>query len=154
MKIRAALAHESELLSALAMRAKAYWGYSEEMLEKWRGELTLEPGDISSHPTFVATIEEEAAGFYCLSRSDNSWKLNHFWVSPQHMDQGIGRALIAHALNTAASYGASSVTLDADPNAEAFYVKCGASRLGEVAAPIPGQPKRVRPQLVFYARAI
>jgi hypothetical protein len=41
------------------------------------------------------------------------------------------------------------VFIDADPHAEAFYRACGALRIGGVAAPIDGQPQRVRPQLVL-----
>jgi len=41
------------------------------------------------------------------------------------------------------------VTVDADPNAESFYLACGADRCGEVPAPIRGEPGRVRPQLAF-----
>ena len=68
---------------------------------------------------------------------------------PQLMDRGIGRALVAHALETAARGGASAVIVDADPNAEGFYLACGGVRCGEVPAPIPGEPGRVRPQLAF-----
>ena len=60
---------------------------------------------------------------------------------------GIGRALLAHAVNTARFAGASSIIIDADPNAEPFYVACGAVRRGIVAAPVVGDPARVRPQL-------
>jgi hypothetical protein len=61
--------------------------------------------------------------------------------------RGIRRALLAHAVNTACLAGASSIVIDADPNAEPFYVACGAVRQGIVAAPIAGDPARVRPQL-------
>jgi len=61
----------------------------------------------------------------------------------------IGRELLNHALARAAQGGASEVTVDADPNAESFYLACGGTRRGEVPAPIPGQPERVRPQLEF-----
>jgi hypothetical protein len=43
--------------------------------------------------------------------------------------------------------GASGLLIDADPNAELFYIACGATRFGEIPAPITGQPDRVRPQL-------
>lgn len=39
------------------------------------------------------------------------------------------------------------ITIDADPNAEAFYLACGVIRVGHVAAPIFADPSRVRPQL-------
>jgi ribosomal protein S18 acetylase RimI-like enzyme len=153
MNIRPAQEHEAEALSALALKAKAYWGYSADTLELWTQDLSVSSDIITSKSTFVAAVGDEIAGFYSLVPSNPSWKLNHLWVLPQFMDRGIGRALLAHALETAARGGASCVTVDADPNAESFYLACGADRRGEVPAPIPGQPKRVRPQLAFRGRA-
>ena len=154
MNIRPAQEHEAEALSALALKAKAYWGYSADMIESWRQELRVSSNTIASRPTFVAEVGDEIAGFYSLVPSSHSCKLDHLWVLPQFMDRGIGRALVAHALETALRGGASCVTVDADPNAESFYLACGANRSGEVPAPIPGQPKRVRPQLAFHRRAM
>jgi len=153
MNIRSAQEHEAEALSALAIEAKAYWGYPADTIESWRQDLSVSSDTITSRPTFVAAIGDEIAGFYSLVPSNHSWKLDHLWVLPQFMDRGIGRALLAHALETALRGGASSVTVDADPNAESFYLACGAERCGEVPAPIPGQPERVRPQLAFSRRA-
>jgi len=151
MNIRPAQGHEAETLSALALKAKANWGYPADTIELWKQDLTVSAHTITSRPTFVAVLGNEIIGFYSLSPSHHSWKLDHLWVLPQFMDRGIGRALVAHALETAARGGASSVTVDADPNAESFYLACGADRCGEVPAPIPGQPERVRPQLALRA---
>src|SRR6266404_5301275 len=151
MNIRLAQEHEAEALSGLALKAKAYWGYSADTIESWRQELSVSSDTITSRPTFVAAVGDQIAGFYSLVPSTHSWKLDHLWVLPQFMDRGIGRALVAHALETAARGGASYVTVDADPNAESFYLACGAARCGEVPAPIPGEPGRVRPQLAFRA---
>ena len=153
MNIRPAQGHEAEALSALALKAKASWGYAADTIELWKQDLSISTDAITSRPTFVAAVGDEIVGFYSLLPSNHSWKLDHLWVLPQFMDRGIGRALVAHALETAARGGACSVTVDADPNAESFYLACGADRCGEVPAPIPGQPKRVRPQLTFRGRA-
>ena len=76
-----------------------------------------------------------------------TWELTHLWVVPSMMRQGIGRALLAHAMLSAREGGASTIAIDADPNAEPFYLACRARREGVVAAPIIGNPARVRPQL-------
>lgn len=153
MKIRPAVESEAALLSDLAMRAKAHWGYSEEALEKWRPELAVSASSIRDNPTFVAVRDDAIVGFYSLHPSRAAWELDNLWVRPEFMHQGYGRALLTHALETAARGGATEVTVDADPNAESFYLECGAVRHGVVPAPIPGQPDRVRPQLAFYAGA-
>jgi len=149
VNIRPAQGHEAEALTAIALKAKAYWGYPADTLESWKQELTVSTRTVTSRPTFVAVIRDEIVGFYSMSPSHDAWKLEDLWVLPRFMERGIGRALVAHALETAARGGASSVTVDADPNAESFYLACGADRYGEVPAPIPGEPGRVRPQLAF-----
>jgi len=149
VNIRPAQGHEAKALSAIALEAKAFWGYPADTLESWKQELTVSTRTVTSGPTFVAVIADEIVGFYSLSPSHDAWKLEDLWVLPRFMDRGIGRALVAHALETAARGGASSVMVDADPNAESFYLACGADRCGEVPAPISGEPGRVRPQLAF-----
>jgi len=73
MNIRPAVETEAQLLSALAMRAKAYWGYSVEALEGWRAELAVSPQGIRTRPTFVAMVGIEVAGFYSLSPLGRCW---------------------------------------------------------------------------------
>ena len=113
--------------------------------------MTLEVSSQSvlDHPTFVGEIDGRIVGFYSLVPSAAAWELDNLWVAPEQMNHGVGRALVAHAVRTAAAGGADSIIIDADPNAEPFYVTCGAKRIGEVAAPIAGQPNRVRPQLTL-----
>ena len=87
-----------------------------------------------------------------LPASSDCWQLEHFWVAPENMGCGVGRALLAHAVGIAASGGAQALAIDADPNAEPFYLACGALRVGAVAAPTEGAPSRARPQLLLYAK--
>ena len=147
MRIRRARKSEAPLLTALAVEAKRHWDYSPEDIERWRPLLSIVPDDVTSKPTFVAEVADKVAGFYLLAPTPEGFELDHLWVSPSFARQGIGRALLTHAVNTARLAGVSSIAIDADPNAEAFYVACGAVRRGVVPAPIQGNPARVRPQL-------
>jgi ribosomal protein S18 acetylase RimI-like enzyme len=149
VEIREAAASEAETLSALALDAKARWGYAPETIESWRDQLRISSADVVSKPTYVSAIDGEVVGFYSLAPAGHTWELDNLWVAPQFMHRGIGRALLTHALDVAFRGGASSVTVDADPNAESFYQSCGGIRYGDVPAPIPGEPGRVRPQLAF-----
>jgi GNAT superfamily N-acetyltransferase len=149
MEIRWASESEAGELSALAIAAKAHWGYASELLREWRSELSITRQEVRSRPTFVLMAQGSIAGFYSLEPADQAWKLEHFWVRPESMGRGIGTRLLRHALQTARAGGAAHVTVDADPNAAAFFTRCGAMKAGEVPAPIPGEPGRVRPQLKF-----
>jgi GNAT superfamily N-acetyltransferase len=152
--IRKAALSEATALSSLAMEAKAHWGYSKQTLEGWERELEISPSDIASKPTYVGEIDESPVGFYSLAPSGSTWELDNLWVVPRLMNQGLGRELLSHALELAFRGGASSVVVDADPNAEPFYLSCGAVRFGQVAAPIAGEPDRVRPQLAFKSNPV
>jgi len=151
MQVRGARAGDCATLTAIAHEAKAYWGYRAEELYAWRDELTVAPESLLALATFVARLEGEIAGFFQLSAPADILELEHFWVRPKHMGQGIGRALLALAVREASAAGCRQLHIDADPNAEPFYLACGAVRSGAKPAPIDGQPLRVRPQLVLSA---
>src|SRR5258708_20857900 len=98
MNIRPAQEHEAKALSALALKAKAYWGYSADMIETWRQELRVSSDTIASSPTFVAEVGDETAGFYSLVPSNHSCKVDHLSCLPQSMTPAIGRALTPQPL--------------------------------------------------------
>ncbi len=50
-------------------------------------------------------------------------------------------------MDGAAAWGAKSVEIEADPNAEGFYLRMGARRVGENVYEIEGQ-RRVLPRMV------
>jgi GNAT superfamily N-acetyltransferase len=149
MKIRRALESEAPLLSALARESKAHWSYTAEQLAAWRDDLTVSPGTIASLPTYVAELDSGLGGFFVLQPGSPHWTLEHFWVSPSCMAQGVGRALLSRAVALATEGNATALAIDADPSAEQFYLACGARRVGSVAAPIEGSPDRYRPQLLL-----
>ena len=149
MHIRRALAHEAEELSALTLRAKAHWGYVNAQLEAWQSSLEISAESVSARPTFVGQLNGRIIGFYSLVPAAAEWELDNLWVAPEYIRRGFGRALVAHAVETATAGGATAIVIDSDPNAEPFYLACTAKRVGEVSAPIAGQPTRVRPQLVL-----
>jgi GNAT superfamily N-acetyltransferase len=147
MRIRRAAAEDIEELSALVMSAKAHWGYPQAQLQAWRSSLEVSADAVSARPTFVGELDGLLIGFYSLIPAGEAWELSDLWILPRFMKQGFGRALLMHAAQTAAQGAATCIVIDADPYAEPFYLACGAHRTGEVAAPIPGQPDRVRPHL-------
>jgi predicted N-acetyltransferase YhbS len=147
--IRRGTASDAGELTALAHRAKAYWGYPREWLAVWRDELTLTPEYVTRHFTFVAVDREKIVGSSVLQHEHESWSLEHLWVEPAFQRRGIGRALVRRALEEAARQGASRVEVVADPFAEAFYTRLGARRTAQVPAPMPGSPNRYLPRLEF-----
>jgi len=121
-------------------------------MERWRDTLTITPEFIRQNEIHVATVEGEQAGFYALVGEGWRIVLEHLWVLPERMGAGVGRALFEHAVRTAASLGAGVVGIEADPNAEGFYRRMGARRVGEIVYEIDGQ-ERVLPLLAMYVQA-
>jgi ribosomal protein S18 acetylase RimI-like enzyme len=134
-------------LNAIAWAAKAHRGYRHEQLEAWRADLEVDPHSLAARPVFVAEREGAAVGFVQLATDTEPWEIRALWIDPAHMRRGIGQALMRHACAVAAAAGQREIAIDADPNALGFYTACGARVVGQVAAPLPGDPGRTRPQL-------
>jgi GNAT superfamily N-acetyltransferase len=149
VNVRRARPTESEELSALAVSAKALWGYSEQQLALWSSELRISPESIVREPTFVAEERSHPVGVAQLDTKAHPWVLECLWVHPSAVGRGVGSVLVRHLLNYARAHGQSVLRIDSDPNAEVFYRRLGARRVGEVAAPIEGHPSRTRPQLML-----
>lgn len=139
--IRPATAGEAEDLSALAMRSKAYWGYSVEFMQACRDELTYSAHYIRDNPVFVAEAGASVVGFYALERiSAGEAELTAMFVEPEHIGRGFGRALISHAKKTARGQGIEAIIIQGDPNAVAFYQAAGGVRCGErESGSVPGR---------------
>ncbi len=60
------------------------------------------------------------------------------WVLPTFMKRGVGHTLLRAALEHVKSEGSKRLTIESDPNAEEFYLRNGATRVGRVAASVAG----------------
>jgi len=140
-------------LNAIALAAKAHWGYSEAQLQAWRAALEVRAESLALDPVRIVEEQGQPIGFAQVCTQGTPWELEALWVSPGHMGKGVGNALLSWAQAHAAASGQEELAIDADPNAEAFYRACGARRVGTVAAPIAGSPGRVRPQLRLHISA-
>ncbi len=144
---RRARAAEAAALSELAFRSKAYWGYDPDFLEACRSELTLTPEFISRAEVYLLELHGRPLGFYSLVRWNSDIELGHFFVDPEHIGNGVGRALWRHAVDRARSLGFERLLVQSDPNAEGFYLRLGAERIGEVPSRV--QPGRSLPFLLY-----
>ncbi len=139
---------DADALTRIAIAAKRYWGYPERWIEQWQEALTITPGFITDNEVYAAVFEEEMGGFYALVERGSKVELEHLWVSPEHIGAGIGRALFDHAVRRAAALGATTLSIEADPNAEGFYRRMGARRVGENIYEIEGH-RRELPLLIL-----
>ncbi|WP_206485657.1 GNAT family N-acetyltransferase [Thalassotalea sp. G2M2-11] len=137
---------ESDLLTSLVRRAKAHWGYPQEWMEEWKEELTISPSYIASNIVVVLESDKKIVGFFGLELKDGFAYLGHLWIEPSHIGTGLGKLLFAKVCKEALNRGYSTMELVADPNAEGFYRRYGATKIDEVHGSILGTP-RVLPRL-------
>ena len=149
MIIRAATGGDADVLTDLAHRAKAHWGYPASWMREWDPQLTIIPGYLEAHDVWVAERHGTIVGMCALEDLGRRWSLEHVWVEPSAHGGGIGRALVMRALEEAHRRRPGVVELLADPFASGFYERLGARRVGDVAAPMPGAKDRTLPRFEF-----
>jgi GNAT superfamily N-acetyltransferase len=148
MQIVRAKPQDAEALTEIAYAAKRHWGYPERWIESWRDTLTIRAEFIAANVTYSATEDARAVGFYLLTNESDGLHLDHLWIVPSAMGRGIGRALFEHAVEQARELGHRSLKIESDPNAEGFYTRMGARRVGVAVTEIEGQ-RRELPLLLY-----
>lgn len=135
------------MLSELALRSKGHWGYDAAFLAACRAELTIPAAEVEARRTTVAEVDGTVVGHYTIDGDGPVAELGQMFVDPGHIGRGIGAALWAHAVERARAEGITTLTIDADPYAEAFYLAMGAIRTGSV--PSGSVAGRELPRLTF-----
>jgi GNAT superfamily N-acetyltransferase len=148
--VRAAFAEEAASLSELAIRSKAYWGYDKAFMDACRDELTLSSEELTTQRVRVAEHHGHAVGFATLEGQPPQGTLGMLFVDPDHIGKGVGRMLFTHMVSMARDLGFLRLTIDADPNAEPFYLAMGAERIG--SSPSGSIPGRTLPLLALSLR--
>lgn len=133
LNIRPACKQDAAVLSQLAIRSKAHWGYSDDFMQACEDELSVNVDAISDY--WLAESLTEILGFYALTKiSCLQYELDAMFVDPVHIGAGVGRALFLHAKEVAFDKGATSLLIQSDPNAAPFYIGLGGVLVGEKAS--------------------
>lgn len=136
--LRDARPAELAILTDVAHAAKRYWDYPEEWIEAWRPALTVAAEDLARWTVVVAEWRGEVAGFAAVDVAGSPAVLEHLWVRPERVRQGIGRRLLERCASLASSAGHQFLETDADPHALPFYRAMGGDHVGEVRADVLG----------------
>jgi len=108
----------------------------------------MRPEFIAANATYCAMEGDRAVGFYVLTTENDGLHLDHLWILPGAMGRGIGRALFQHAAGQARDLGFQVIKIEADPNAEGFYQRMGAKRVGVSVTKVEGE-RRELPLLIY-----
>jgi len=149
---RRALPAEAAGLSEIAFAAKRFWGYPDEWMTAWRFDLEVTAAYIAAEPVAVAEWDGVVVGFVGLSTDSGKRYLEHLWLRPAYIGRGLGRALFAEGVRLARAAGETELHIKSDPNAEAFYLKMGAVRVGLETYLLLGKHPREVPLLSYSLR--
>ena len=141
IEIRPMRVEDLPMVSALGVRSKASWGYTEEQMRVFQKELTFGEADFQEWTRArVATLGGSLVGYYALRADDApSLELDFLFVDPNAFGQGVGRALLDDARREAREMGFAAMRLIADPHSVGFYERFGATTIGMHVSSIPNR---------------
>lgn len=138
--LRRARPGEAAAITAMMLRSKRSWGYSDEFMSTVASDMTLAPASIETD--IVEVLEQAGAivGVMRLQRRASCAWLQDLFVDPDSMGQGLGRRLFDRAVALSRVWGYHEMQFESDPNAESFYLRLGAERIGtSLSGIIPGR---------------
>ncbi|MEQ8707402.1 MAG: GNAT family N-acetyltransferase [Rhodospirillales bacterium] len=150
MKLRPPCAQERDILTAICMRSKAYWGYDDLFMARSVPVLTVTGEMIASGLVLVlADHQNHPAGVAALETTDRpDWlELALFFIDPVCIGQGGGRILFDGITRLARRRDAAMLKILADPNAVPFYERMGCETRGDVPSEVI--PDRRLPLCLF-----
>jgi GNAT superfamily N-acetyltransferase len=140
---------ELPAITALAVRSKRYWGYSDEFMAALDGELTFRQADLDDARTRVEVIEADGRliGVIRMRRRTELACLEDLWIDPDAIGQGYGRIGFERACRIGREWGKGVLELEADPHAEPFYLHLGCRRVS--MSPVASVPGRAVPLMRY-----
>jgi len=138
--VRRARPDEAARLTEITIRAEGAWGYAPDFMAWANDAFTVTAAYIAERPVYVLEVDGEVAGSYGFRGALPELDLNDLMVEPARLRTGCGTRLWRHAVATARGLGATVLTVDSDPHAEAFYRAMGATAVGEGPRHAPGLP--------------
>lgn len=140
--ITRATIEDTTKLTQIALESKAYWGYSNDLIESWTEDLTVTSKMIKEMKVFKFVESEIIAGFYILNTKkieNKNIELEFLFLHPNFIGKGIGKQLLHHAFTEAKKLRSKSMTLLADPNAEDFYNSQGFTVIDKKESSVKGR---------------
>jgi GNAT superfamily N-acetyltransferase len=129
---------DAAALTEIRIRSKGHWGYSPETLEAWRPAMQITGEYIRANVVRSIFVDGTLAGFYAI-KPGLPPELDHLWLAPEVIGRGVGRAALLDCVQGALARGIGSLRIISDADAEGFYLRHGAQRVGEFFSPVQGR---------------
>ena len=132
---------EAEVLTRLAMTAKASWGYSDAFMEACGVELTMISHQNVGLDHLGGRLDGTIYGMIAVNfgRAIGNAELEDFFVDPVYQGRGVGWALMSVVFQTCRSRSVRVLGVDADPNSGKFTGDSISDRRPRAIAVNPGR---------------
>ncbi|ARC83771.1 acetyltransferase family protein [Clostridium argentinense CDC 2741] len=147
LNIRRAKVDEYEMLTDIAIKSEAYWGYDSNYMDKFKSIYNVSEEFIKNNSTVLIEEDNSIVGFYGLICKDNEISLEYFFIEPKYIGKGYGKLLWNYLVSDCKNLGIKDFDIVTSPQAKEFYVKMGAIPCGEVESLL--KKGRIIPQLIY-----
>lgn len=147
VNIREAKLDEVEILTNLAARSEAYWGFDNEYMDKFKVMYRVTKEFININSTFVIEEDNRVIGFYSILFEDNKNSLEYFFIEPEFIGEGYGKLLWNHMITIGTRLCIKQIEIVTSPEAKEFYIKMGAIEVGIVESIV--KKGRIIPKLLY-----
>jgi GNAT superfamily N-acetyltransferase len=152
VSFRRAETSEAGAIRDLVVRSMGHWDHPADYLDQARELMSLSPEDLERDEAWVTLVDGAVAGFYRLSRADESAEIEEFHLEPPMIGRGIGRRMFEHATERARAVGARWLVWSADANVLGFYLHVGGEITGSEPSGIAGDDPLTCMRLDLRAR--
>src|SRR5688572_6426036 len=88
---------DGEMLTHAAIASKKHWGYTDDLIELWRSDLTVTAGYIRANKVVKVFHRDELIGFFgIVTLDDHVAEIDHLWILPGHTGMGYGRQIFGY----------------------------------------------------------
>lgn len=140
MEIAKSVIEDSEVLTEITKKSKAYWGYSDEQMKKWSELLTITKNYIETNNVYKLLNDGLTVGYYSyIYLNKKEVKLDNLFVLPNYIGTGLGKRLMNNFLDRIKNTEIEKIILDSEPNVEKFYGYFGFKKVGQIETSIKGR---------------
>ena len=146
-----AVVDDAPLLTAICLVAKQAVGYRDDWMALWSEDLTVTADYVRHHWVRKAVDGMgRSHGFVGMKyEADGMAELDYLFILPGSQRLGLGQQLLEASLDAARAHGCRTLSLYAEPSAESFYLRLGASVQSIIPVPMPDAPERVLPRMAW-----
>lgn len=147
INIRPAKQKEAEILTDIASKSEVYWGYDEEYMQNFTSIYKVTDEFIRDNTVYVIEENSLIVGFYGVITDKDEASLEYFYITPECIGKGYGKAMWKHLIYVVGKMGMNKINLVTSPQAKDFYIKMGAQLIGEIDSLVI--KNRKIPQLLY-----